>query len=190
LCRELMKGLVSTEVVFETHSTSEDNERGIATGWHQGRLSKLGREQASHLGARRADDGIAAVFSSDPGRALETVEIAFPGSDIPLLHDWRLRECDYGELNGTDASAIHRDRQRFLHEPYPGGESWRQAVMRVGSFLDDLTLRWTNRRVLIVGRTATYLGLEHYLNGTPLQELVSREFVWQEGWEYHSYVGR
>jgi len=30
---------VSVEIVFETHSISVDNERGIATGWLPGRLS-------------------------------------------------------------------------------------------------------------------------------------------------------
>ncbi|MHB1496804.1 MAG: histidine phosphatase family protein [Acidimicrobiales bacterium] len=51
------------EIVFETHSTTEDNEAGRATGWLPGRLSARGREQAAELGRRRAADGLAAVFS-------------------------------------------------------------------------------------------------------------------------------
>jgi broad specificity phosphatase PhoE len=43
---------VAIELVFETHSISEDNERGIATGWLPGSLSPLGRELASELGRR------------------------------------------------------------------------------------------------------------------------------------------
>ena len=113
---------MTTEIVFETHSTSEDNERGIATGWLPGRLSRLGREQARQLGERRRNDGIIVVFTSDLARVVETAEIASSGSDIPVLHDWRLRECDYGPYNGTLAKAIHQDRLRFLDEPYPGGE--------------------------------------------------------------------
>jgi hypothetical protein len=50
------------EVVYETHSTSVDNERGIATGWLDGALSA--RELARALGERRRDDGIAAVYAS------------------------------------------------------------------------------------------------------------------------------
>ena len=49
------------EIVFETHSTSIDNERGIATGWLPGRLSEQGKRQAEELGARRRDDGLSAV---------------------------------------------------------------------------------------------------------------------------------
>ncbi len=57
---------MAVEVVYETHSTSVDNERGIATGWLDGELSEWGREQASELGRRRRDDGIATVYASDP----------------------------------------------------------------------------------------------------------------------------
>lgn len=65
------------EIVFETHSTTEDNEAGRATGWLPGRLSEQGRAQARELGRRRARDGIAAVFCSDLRRAVQTAELAF-----------------------------------------------------------------------------------------------------------------
>jgi hypothetical protein len=64
------------ELVYETHSTTTDNEAGIATGWLGGSLSSEGRGQAVALGERRRDDGIAAAFVSDLARALETAEIA------------------------------------------------------------------------------------------------------------------
>lgn len=48
--------MVSIEVVFETHALSEDNERGIATGWLPGRLCERGRADAVEMGRRRRDD--------------------------------------------------------------------------------------------------------------------------------------
>ena len=92
---------MAIDIVFETHSLSEDNERGAASGWNHSRLSARGRELAAELGERRRDDGIDTVFSSDLRRAAETAEIAFAGTPIPILLDWRLRECDYGERNGA-----------------------------------------------------------------------------------------
>ncbi|MFS8580670.1 MAG: histidine phosphatase family protein, partial [Novibacillus thermophilus] len=68
--------------------------------WLPGRLSERGRAVAVELGERRRDDGLAAVFTSDLDRAVETARIAFVGTDIPVFQDKRLRECDYGELNG------------------------------------------------------------------------------------------
>lgn len=175
---------METKIVFETHSISEDNERGIASGWNHSRLSLHGRDLARSLGARRRADGIGAVFTSDLKRAVETAQIAFEGTSILLLQDWRLRECDYGEMNGKPTPEVHGNRSQFLDTPYPGGESWRQAVARVGRFLNDVPLRWQGQRVLVIGHVATRWGFEHFLNGIPLEELAAAEFQWREGWEY------
>ena len=171
-------------IVFETHAISEDNERGAASGWAHSRLSAEGRRGARELGERRRDDGIAAVFSSDLRRAVETAEVAFSGSDVPVLLDWRLRECDYGDHTRAPATEHIRDRARFLDTPYPGGESWQQAVDRVGRFLHDLPLRWQDRRVLVIGHVATRWALDHHIGGVPLETLATRDFAWQPGWEY------
>jgi alpha-ribazole phosphatase/probable phosphoglycerate mutase len=177
---------MSTEIVFETHSWSEDNDRAVATGWLPGRLSARGRELAAELGARRRADGLAAVFSSDLGRAAETTRIAFGDTDIPILYDWRLRECDYGDGNGMPAEQLHRDRAAHLDVPYPGGESWREAVSRAAGLLTDLPSRWAGRRILIVGHVATRWALDHQLTGVPLEELITADFGWREGWEYRT----
>jgi 2,3-bisphosphoglycerate-dependent phosphoglycerate mutase len=169
------------DVIFETHSTTEDNENGIATGWNAGRLSFAGRKQATQLGARRRDDGLSAIFTSDLERALETVRIAFDAIDVPVLHDWRLRECNYGLMNGTSVTELRR--VDHIDAPYPSGETWREAITRVGGFLQDLE-RWNDRRVLVIGHTATRWALDHFVDGRPIEELVSAPFSWREGWEY------
>jgi 2,3-bisphosphoglycerate-dependent phosphoglycerate mutase len=175
---------MAIEIVYETHSTTEDNQNGIATGWLPGRLSDTGRADAAMLGQRRLDDGLAAIFVSDLQRAIETVEVAFAGAAIPVLKDWRLRECDYGELNGSAAPEVHRDRRKYLDLPYPGGESWRQATNRVGRFLSDLPLRWEGQRILVVGHMATRWGLDRFLGGEELEEVITADLAWQKGWEY------
>jgi 2,3-bisphosphoglycerate-dependent phosphoglycerate mutase len=173
------------EIVYETHALTEDNERDIATGWLPGRLSERGRADAAEMGRRRRDDGIVAVFSSDLRRVAETAEIAFGDSDIPILYDWRLRECDFGSRNGSPAADIKRDRTAFLNHPYPGGESHGQAIARVARFLTDLPTRWAGSRVMLIGHLATYRGLEHVVNGRTVEDVVAADFTWEpEGWEY------
>ncbi len=175
---------MAIELVFETHTTTVDNEEGRATGWLPGQLSARGRTQAQQLGRRRMSDGITAVFSSDLARAAETASVAFGASAIPVLYDWRLRECDYGHRSGMPVAELHASRREHLDRPYPGGESWRQAVARVGRFLGDLPLRWDEQRILVIGHVATRWGLDHFLGGIALEELVERDFAWREGWEY------
>jgi 2,3-bisphosphoglycerate-dependent phosphoglycerate mutase len=175
---------MSVQVVYETHSTSVDNERGIATGWLDGALSDAGRKQAMRLGERRRNDMLAIVFTSDLGRAVETAEIAFAGSTIPIERDERLRECNYGSLNGMPRTELDSQRVRRLDEPFPAGESWRQAVARVAGFLDELPRTYDGRRVLIIGHVATRWALDHVALGIPLEELIDAPFEWREGWEY------
>ncbi len=175
---------MAIELVYETHSTTIDNETGIATGWLEGRLSEMGRRQAAELGERRSDDGLAAVFTSDLGRAIETAEIAFAGSQLPVHHDGRLRECNYGELNGTPAADIEAERVHRIDEPFPGGESYRQVVERTRSFLNDLFPEFEGSRVLLIAHSANRWALQHLLLGARLQEVVAAPFDWQEGWEY------
>ncbi len=172
------------EIVFETHSISEDNERGIASGWGESRLSERGKLLARELGERRRDDKIDAVFVSDLQRAVETARIAFQNAGTPIFFDWRLRECNYGALNGHPAALVHGERRKYLDEPYPNGESWRQAVARVNRFFSDIELLRAHARILLIGHVATRWACEHYLNGVVLEDLVEAEFVWQEGWEY------
>lgn len=173
---------MSVEVVFETHAISEDNERGVATGWLPGRLSPRGRELAQELGRRRSDDGLAVVFTSDLRRAVETAELAFAGSALPVVADERLRECDYGELNGTPEPI--RSRLEHLRVPHPGGESYEQAVERARGFLDELRREREGDRVLVIGHMATRWALEVECHGRTLEHLVVEELEWQPGWEY------
>lgn len=175
---------VSIELVFETHSTTVDNEQGRATGWLPGQLSERGQAQARELGRRRSHDRITTVFTSDLRRATETASVAFAGTSMPVLHDWRLRECDYGQRNGMPVAELHGSRPEHLDRPYPSGESWRQAIRRVARFISDLELRWSGQRILVIGHTATRWGLEHFLTGVSLEDLIERDFIWQEGWEY------
>jgi broad specificity phosphatase PhoE len=172
------------ELVFETHSLSTDNERGIATGWLDGALSERGRELAVELGARRRAERLAAVFTSDLARAVETAETAFAGSGIPIYRDARLRECNYGDLNGLPGGLVLAEQAEHVDVPFAGGESYTEAVERVRSFLYDLARAWDGTRVLVIGHAATRWALDHLLLGVPLADLVGAPFDWQEGWEY------
>lgn len=175
---------MSVEVVFETHSTSTDNEAGIATGWNEGALSPTGREQARRLGERRRGDGIDQILCSDLARAIETADVAFSGSGIPITFDQRLRECNYGSLNGMPRALLDAERRTHLDKPWPEGESWREAVERVWTSLEALPAAFDGRRVLVIGHVATRWALDHHAGGIPLEQLVAEEFAWQEGWEY------
>jgi broad specificity phosphatase PhoE len=176
--------VMSVQIVFETHSTSTDNERGLASGWLPGALSETGRRQAGELGRRRLAEPVAAVFTSDLRRAVETAEPAFGTSGVPIHREPRLRECNYGDWNGMPVRRLAAERARHVDEPFPNGESYRQAVERVRGFLDELARDRDGASVVVIGHAATRWALDHLLTGTPLEDLVSAPFDWRPGWRY------
>ena len=173
---------------FEFHCTSEDNELGIASGHSDPPLSHLGEEQAEDLGRRYVDRKIDAVYCSDLLRAAQTAAIAFPQEEIPVTADARLRECDYGKLNGSPVREVHADPAAYLDFEHPDGESYRQAVERVGEALDDIKGRHENETVVIIGHRATYYALEHRVKGTDLQTMLSEQWKWMPEWNWEADV--
>jgi broad specificity phosphatase PhoE len=175
---------MAVEIVYETHSITTDNEAGIATGWLPGRLSDTGREVARELGKRRIDDGITVVFSSDLARAVETAEIAFAGTDVPIRQDPRLRECNYGALNGMPLSQLARIRSQHLHDPFPDGQSYQDVVDQTRDLLTDLARDRDGQKILFIAHSANRWALEHLLNGVALVDLVDAPRTWRAGWHY------
>jgi 2,3-bisphosphoglycerate-dependent phosphoglycerate mutase len=171
-------------IVFETHSTTVENEKHVASGQYDVRLSELGKKQARELGERYKHDCFDAVFVSDLKRSCNTAEIAFADRDVKIIKDKRLRECDYGDFEGCADDKVRSLRTNFLERPFPHGESYRQCTERMRSFLKDLVENYDEMKVLIIGHRATQFGLEHWINRKDLKEVVAAPWQWQAGWIY------
>lgn len=175
---------MAVQLVYETHAITTDNEAGIATGWLPGRLSEAGFEAAAELGARRRDDGIAVAYASDLERARATAKIAFEGGSMPIIEDVRLRECNYGRLNGMPRARLERERSAHVERPWPDGESYLDVVARTAEFLADVARDRDGARVLLIGHSANHWAIEHLLLGKDLAALVAAGMTWQPGWEF------
>ena len=170
-------------IIFESHSTTTDNEAKLAAGWNDVSLSELGMRQAKQLGKRYKDESFDAIFCSDLQRSYKTAELAF-GSRYPIIKDERLRECNYGDLNGAPKAEIEAQRASRISSPFPDGESYEDTAKRMKAFLDDLAKDYADKKVMIIGHRATQYGLEHCIKGVPLLEAVTAPWQWQPGWKY------
>jgi broad specificity phosphatase PhoE len=175
---------MAVELIYETHSRTVDNERGIATGWLQGELSASGRDFAVELGRRWQDTELATVYTSDLRRARQTAEIAFAGRRVPVVSDARLRECNYGSLNGMPVARLEAERAQHVDTPYPNGQSYRQVVDQARSFLRDVALRHQNETILLIAHSANRWALQCLLEGRTLEALLDAPFAWQPGWRF------
>ncbi len=175
---------MSVLVHFETHATTVDNEIGVATGWLPGTLSEAGRYQAEFLGTRLHGREPDAVITSDLKRARDTVGLGRCDGDLPVFYDGRLRECHYGDLTGADRNDVLGPIERYLYEPYPGGESWSEALDRVEAAIIDIARYWNGGTVVVVGHVSTRWALDRFVLGRTLEDLAREDFAWQPGWTY------
>jgi len=54
----------------------------------------------------------------------------------------------------------------------------------MNDFLKDLLNNYSGKRVMIVGHRATWYGLEHWIKGISLEELITTPWKFQPGWTY------
>lgn len=171
-------------IIFEPHATTVDNEADRAAGWNDVALSEIGQKQAAEMGERYRDTQFDVVFCSDLQRSRETARIAF-GDRYPVVVDARLRECNYGEMNGAPKHLIEDSKAGHITSPFPGGESYADCLARMHEFLGEIANQYGNdARILIIGHRATQYGLEVELRGVQLETAVTAPWQWQPGWQY------
>lgn len=171
-------------IIFESHSTSEDNEKKIASGWLDPPLSKQGIEQAKNLGTRYEKDSPSQIYVSDFCRCYQTAQIAFGHRSIPIIQDFRLREWNYGKYNGALAQDVEALKINHIQEAFPDGESLEQVFDRFISFKQEFLHSIIKDKILIIGHRAIYYALEFYFRKIPLNALLSMPWTWQPGWHY------
>jgi len=173
-------------ITYFVHGTTTDNLDKLATGWLPGELSDLGKEQAKKLGEQTADKSFDVVFCSDLKRAIDSANLAF-GDKYKIIHDDRLREANFGDLNGKPAT-FKDNMVDYIDTPFPNGESFRNIEARLQSFCDFLKEQYDGKHVAIVAHQAPQLALEVILNnrswGQAIMEDWRRSGNWQPGWTY------
>ncbi len=109
-------------ITYFVHGTTTDNENGTASGWNQGELPQVGKKQCVGLRKQAGLDGFEMVSCSDLKRARDSARLMF-GSFFPTKEDKRLRELDYGELNGASSEKVDALLMGSVTARFPGGES-------------------------------------------------------------------
>jgi broad specificity phosphatase PhoE len=178
---------MSIKITYFVHGTTTDNENGVSTGWNDGELSVLGIEQSKHLRVLITDRKFDVVFCSDLKRAVDSCRIVFDGV-APIIQDRRLRECDYGSLNGGDSKIVEPMQEQKINERFPDGESYEDVKTRVADFLKFLKNNYDGRSVAIVSHKAPQLALDVLVNNKTWEQAFIGDWrktkAWQPGWEY------
>lgn len=178
---------MSVEITYFVHGTTTDNEQDLATGWLPGELSEVGKHQAKDLGGMVADKQFDVVFCSDLQRAIDSAELGF-GDKYEIIQDERLRECNYGDMNGQSAASFKGRMEDYVDDPFPNGESYKDVEARLASFVDFLRNNYEGKHIAIVAHQGPQLALDVILGGKTWHQAIAEDWrkqkAWQPDWEY------
>ena len=167
------------------HKTTVFAIRHGETGWNaeqrfQGHgdspLTETGRDQAAALGLRMKSFQFNSLISSDLGRAQQTAAIIARITGHTVETDSRIRERNYGVLEGLTVPEIKARHSEILekldeNDPdymIPMGENHRQHYERNASFLDELLHHRAGTSIALVIHGGVLDSIFRYVAGLPL----------------------
>ena len=132
------------------HGETDWNAERRVQGKTDRPLNDTGRAQARALAAQLAAVPIAAVYSSDLSRALETARIVADARDLRVTPDPELRERDFGTWEGlTDVEILERFPASRTG-PWGDAETREELEMRVLAALRRISARHPGETILVV----------------------------------------
>jgi alpha-ribazole phosphatase/probable phosphoglycerate mutase len=175
------------KITYFVHGTSIDNEKEISSGWSDVELSELGKKQSLALKDQITDKKFDVVFCSDLSRAVRSANLIFNES-IKIVHDERLRECNYGQFNAKPSAVVEPMQEKCISEKFPQGESYEDVKARIAEFLEFIKKYYDGKNIAIVAHKAPQLALDVLLKNKTWQQAFAEDWrktkSWQPGWEY------
>ncbi len=176
---------MSVRIIYFVHGTTTDNIEHKSTGWLDGVLSEKGIEQSTKLREQINLDEIDFVISSDLKRAIDSAKNIFKDSKM-ILQDKRIRECNYGDLNGKDSSLVKYEEH--INIQFPNGESLQEVEKRLRNFCNYLLENYNGKTVALVSHKAPQLALEVITKNISWKEAIDNDWRktknWRPGWRY------
>ena len=171
------------KIIYYVHGTTFDNASKKCSGWKQVELNDLGKEQAINLG-KNTPYKFDVLFTSDLIRAKESAKLAF--LKFQVIEDKRLRECNYGDLDGEDKNQIIYEDH--INNPFPNGESLKDVEKRLRDFLKYVKENYKDKTIGIIAHRAPQLAIEVITKNISWEEANANDWrktgAWQPGWEY------
>ncbi|MBN1685194.1 MAG: histidine phosphatase family protein [Spirochaetales bacterium] len=167
-----------TKFILVRHGETEWNLCKKQQGHLDSPLTKTGIEQAQLLAKRLREEKIDALYSSDLGRAVRTAEIIGGEVDLPVHPDNRLRERNFGSMQGMtlqDYRSRWPGQESFvdatdLDYAPPGGESQRQFCNRCIEVCVDLSARHPGNSILLVAHGGVLKCIFYHILGIELTQ--------------------
>ena len=149
------------------HGETEENKTGIMQGNMDTVLNEEGKKQALSVRDKVKKANIDLIISSPKKRAYETALLAAP--NIPIFLDDRLLSRNHGEFEGKRRDEIKLEEYWNIkkNHQYEKAESVSSLFNRVSSLLNDISINYPNKNVMLVTHSGIARVLYYYFNGFP-----------------------
>ena len=154
---------MTTRLLLVRHGATTLSAEDRFAGSTDVALSDEGRHQAARLGARLADDAIAAVYCSPMRRTIETAALIAAAHTVAPVTRPGLREIDHGHWEGLTRQEVeHRfgdEYTRWEEDPFTvapsGGECGVDVMARALPVIRAIIESHQGQNVLVVSHKAT-----------------------------------
>jgi len=179
--KELEKNLPSStnHYIFLRHGEALSNIENFLCSFPEKKKAPLtlkGRKEIEKVAKFLKKEKIDISFSSDLLRTQETSKIIAQELQIEVVYDQRLREVNFGNLNGQDTSFYHHFvptfEEKFIRE-IPGGENLNQVRQRLYDFILSIEKQYQNKKILIVSHEYPIWLLWSIFQGFDQKETIS-----------------
>lgn len=166
------------------HGEAMSNVKKVVSSWPEkfkNPLTERGiemiKESALKLKNTCAEHGrsINFIFASPLLRTRQTAEIVGKILKIKPKTDQRLKEIDFGNINGspiTDVNNAFKKESERIYKAMPEGENYNNVLNRVYNFLIDIDKKYKGKNILLVSHECPLWVLEAKVNGISLEEVL------------------
>ncbi len=181
--KELQSQQATVDYAVMRHGEAEHNQKHIVscvvTNEHH--LTEAGKIKARETAEALKGKGIDTIIASDFMRTKETAIIVAEILGLPseaIVYDERLREVNFGDLNGKSFDDFHTYLDtlpdRFT-TPLGGGESYLDVRKRVGGFIYDINKTYRDRKPLIITHESLVWLLHAVSRGMTIPEALEEK---------------
>lgn len=127
------------------HGETEFHKKNILQGHKDSKLTNKGKLTAKNNAKKLLNKNIKIIYTSDLGRCVQTANIINQYLKIKLIKTNKLRERNFGELNGKSNLFVKNNLNLTnLNHKAPKGESFNQMKSRILKFIK------TKNNILII----------------------------------------
>ena len=154
------------KLLVTRHGQTDWNVQKKVMGRCDEPLNEKGLEQAEETRKKLLEENIDLIICSPLKRAKQTAEVINDGRNIKVIYDDRIIERDFGEFEGMETKDFdfHGYWNYYKNDCYKSAENIQDFFKRVYEFLDDITLKYKDKNLLIVAHGGISIPIRCYFD--------------------------